>query len=457
MKPFHITACLRTATPAILKPLWARLEASPLGYRLAKGAFWSLVGAVLSRGLGVVASILVARMLGKQGFGELGIIQSTVGMFGTVALFGLGITATKYVAEYRERDPARASRIISLSAIVSWVTGALVGLALYAATPWLAEKSLGAPHLAKALQIAAVLLFFEAINGAQTGALAGFEAYRRIAQLNLVTGLASFVFLPGGCWLFGLPGAVGGLAATQAFGCALNRWGLAREARRARVPLWASAWRQELPVLWGFSLPAVLASLLVAPTLWFSQTLLVRQPSGYQGMAEYAVGNQWRALITYLPGLLSTAYLPVFSSLHAIDDAHKRFKLMLGGIGFSAGVTLLTALPIFLAAPWILAAYGTGFQSARWILGMLLIAGVADSANGILLRTLMAANRAWLRLISNGLWAIIQIISALILVPTYGAWGLAISVCVAQVIHLAIQIPLTLFLAFGDRAHANPA
>jgi hypothetical protein len=72
---------LLSATPGFLKPYWHRLEASPLGYRLAKGAFWSLVGTVLSRSLSVIASILVARMLGKVGMGELGIIQNTVAAF----------------------------------------------------------------------------------------------------------------------------------------------------------------------------------------------------------------------------------------------------------------------------------------------------------------------------------------------------------------------------------------
>jgi len=37
-------------------------------------------------------------LLGTVGFGELGVIQSTVGMFGVFAGLGLGMTATKYVA-----------------------------------------------------------------------------------------------------------------------------------------------------------------------------------------------------------------------------------------------------------------------------------------------------------------------------------------------------------------------
>jgi O-antigen/teichoic acid export membrane protein len=56
-------------------------------------------------------------MLGKTGYGELGMIQTTVGMFGVFAGFGLGVTATKHVAEFRRSDPARAGRIIGLSSV----------------------------------------------------------------------------------------------------------------------------------------------------------------------------------------------------------------------------------------------------------------------------------------------------------------------------------------------------
>ena len=72
-----------------------------MGYRLARGVFWSMAGAVISRGLMLAAWVLVARMLGKTGYGELGMIQSTVGMFGVFAGFGLGLSATKHVAEFR--------------------------------------------------------------------------------------------------------------------------------------------------------------------------------------------------------------------------------------------------------------------------------------------------------------------------------------------------------------------
>jgi O-antigen/teichoic acid export membrane protein len=451
MSSAGLKALLVAATPQRLKPIWLRLESPSVSSRLARGAFWSLFGALTSRLLGLIASILVARWLGKEGFGQLGIIQATVGMFGTVAGFGLGATATKYVAEWREQAPERAGRIISLSAVVSWVMGILTTLALVLLAPWLAARTLAAPQLALALEIGSPLLLLGAVNGAQTGALAGFEAFKRIAQLNFLAGLSNFAFLPLGVWFFGLPGAIGGLAASQAIGCALNRWALAQEARRWKVPVWSPDWRSEVSVLWRFSLPIVSAALLVSPTLWYCQSILAQQPSGYQGLAEYSVGVQWRALVQYAPGLLSAGFLPVFCSLAAPKDAVRRRALMVKFALFSGFFTFLTAIPVVLLASPILLAYGPTFQGGKPIFSLMLLAGVADATNNILVQSLVGMSRTWFRLISNGVWAIAQAATAWLLIPKYGPLGLAASVCAAQFIHLGIQFPLALL--FCRRGH----
>ena len=175
-------------------------------------------------------------MLGKTGYGELGMIQSTVGMFGVFAGFGLGLTATKHVAEFCRSDPERAGRIIGLSGLVAMVTGGLMAMGLFIFAPWLAEHTINAPHLAGVLRIGALILFISALNGAQTGALSGFEAFKTIAYVNLFVGLISFPILVGGAYFGGLTGAVWALTINLGFNWLLNHLALRKEAHRYRVP-----------------------------------------------------------------------------------------------------------------------------------------------------------------------------------------------------------------------------
>src|SRR5258706_15225975 len=81
----------------------------------AIGAFWALVGAVVSRGLTLASSVVAGRLLGPTGFGEIGMIQSTQGLFGIVAGAGLGLAAAKFVAEFRSAGPTQRGRCGTLA------------------------------------------------------------------------------------------------------------------------------------------------------------------------------------------------------------------------------------------------------------------------------------------------------------------------------------------------------
>jgi O-antigen/teichoic acid export membrane protein len=105
--------------------------------RFARGAFWSLLGMGIAQGLALVAAIITARLLGKVAFGEFGMVTGTVGAFGILAGLGLGLTATKYVAEHRSTDPVRAGRILGLSTQVAAVSGGTVALVLFLLAPWM--------------------------------------------------------------------------------------------------------------------------------------------------------------------------------------------------------------------------------------------------------------------------------------------------------------------------------
>ena len=95
-------------SPSPVRRLWLRIRSSPIGHRVAKGAFWMVSGNVIARLLGLVGSILAARILGKVSFGELGTIQSTVGLFAVFAGFGIGITATKSDPIHHFESPRRS-------------------------------------------------------------------------------------------------------------------------------------------------------------------------------------------------------------------------------------------------------------------------------------------------------------------------------------------------------------
>jgi len=420
--------------PPFLKAFWEKLCGSPLGYRLARGAVWSFVGAVVSRGCGLLSSILVARMLGKTGFGELGILQSSVGLFATFAGFGLGLTSTKYVAEFRLKDPARAGRVIGVSSIVSWLAGGIMTAILFVIAPWLARHSLAAPQLDEPLRVSSLLVLLGAVSGAQTGALAGFEAFRKIAQVNLLSGVFTLgLTLAGALWL-GLKGVVWGLVAGQAITCWLGFWAVRKQAGSAGVRLVLQVSKRDLAVLWRFSLPALAVNTLVGPVYWICNTMLVKSSGGYAEMGLFNAANQWFGALLFLPGILGQAALPVLSERLGQNDLRQAKKVL----GFYLKLNLLVVSPFILlgciVSPLIMASYGPGFQQAWPVLCIVLITAGLFALQTPVGQILVAGGRMWLGASMNLGWALscLLLCSAL---ARYGAfWRIYSMACGLQLL-----------------------
>ena len=431
---------MHTGCPFFLRLVFDRIAGSVICSRLVRGAFWSMAGAVISRGLMLCATVLVVRMLGKTGFGELGMIRSTVGMFGVFAGFGLGLTATKHVAEFRISDPERAGRIIGLSDLFAMVTGGLMGLGLFIFSPWLAEHTINAPHLSAVLRIGALILFINALNGAQTGTLSGFEAFKTIAYVNLFVGLISFPILVCGTYFGGLTGAVWALVVNISINWLLNHLALRREARRCSVPLRFRDCGRELSVLWKFSLPATLCGVLVGPVNWACGALLVNRPDGYSEMGTFSAANQWGMAILFIPSMLSRVALPLLSSLGGESTAGQYRKVLLLNLLLTSGVTLAVALPLVLLAHSVMSSYGPDFDRGAGVLRILALTTVLVAANSVIGQAIISKGKMWIGFTLNALWATAFLTCASMLINKgYGALGLAYASLIAYALHTAWQ------------------
>jgi len=441
----NVKALASACCPPFLRPLFDRIQNSPIGYRLARGVFWSMAGMVSARAVMLVASILVARMLGKEVFGEYGMIRSTVDMFLVFAGFELGATATKHVAEFRQSNPERAGRIIGLSGMFAMITGGLMGLGVLIFAPWLAEHTLNAPHLTGVLRIGAVILLLNALNGAQTGALSGFEAFKAMARVNLLVALVSCPVLVCATWFGGLTGAVWALAITASTNWLFNHIALRKEAHRYGVPFTLRRCGQELPVLWKFSIPMLLATSLNMPVTWTCRALLVNEPNGYSEMGVFNAANQWFGLLLFVPSLLGIVVLPILSERLGQNDTRGSTKTMLLAIKINAAVLVPVVLVGSLASPLIMDLYGSGFRSG-WptLIVSLLTAGLL-ACEAPVIHVLMASGRIWTALSMNLGWALTFIASTLLLLDL-GAFGLATARAVAYLVQCMIAVALAIWI-----------
>ena len=420
---------MTTATKS--EPALSAILRDTTAMHFAKGAFWALVGAAVSRGLTLASSVLAGRLLGATGFGEVGMIQSTQGLFGVVAGAGLGLAATKFVAESRSVDPARTARCVSRAGAIALVSGTVMGLVLLALSGVLATSVLSAPHLTLELQVAAALVLFGTINGVQTGALVGLGDFRVLAILNGIRGACLCVALSAGIRLGGVLGGVIGLVLTEASAVLANHIALRRLLPEASDGKDRALARSELLAMCRFGVLSLLGSICTMSAMWFASVLLVMQPDGYASLGVFNAAERWRQLLLFLPASFSPVIFSTLSHLHATNDPHGYRRLFGLNLAVSVAVVVVPSIGIMLCAPSAMGAFGDEYRQGGTTLVILAASSVAVVLNNLLGQILVSKGAIVGRLALDVLLAGILALASWQLIPVYREEGMALASFIA--------------------------
>lgn len=410
--------------------------------RFARGSAWSLAGQLVAYALGVVSSALVGRALGVAGYGELGMIQSTVGMFGLFAGMGLGVTNTKYVAELRDGNPAKAGRIVGLSAVVSVISGAVSMALLILLAPWLAGTTLDNAGLTVPLQIASALLLLEALIGALSGALAGFEAFRAIAVNVSLRMISTFPLVVLGAYFYGLVGASAGYVAGAVLGLLYYIISLARVCRRNACPVRFRGLRREFSVLTRFSAPAWISGVMVTPMIWVARWIIISQmgsEDGYPQIGIFSAAWRFQDIITLLGATVGAALLPLMASREGAESE----RLASGNMLVSWGLGFFLLAPLMAFPEIVGLIFGGGFAGRDLNFTMVLamyVTNIILYKQG-LARVLTARSLLWWGVLSNTVWAA-TLLGCTWWLAGYGAIGLAGAFLIAYAVNVVLFIPL---------------
>jgi len=413
-------------------------QTGSLRARLVSGTFWTLTGSVVVQCSGLFGSILSARFLGQKAFGQLGMIRSTVLMFGVLAGAGIGMAATKYVASFRLTDTERAGRIIGLFINSALVLGSAVTLIGLIISRPLAEGAMNAPELTSTLRVGCLLLLFNTLNGLQMGILCGFEAFRTQSTLLIMDGICIVLLVPAGAFYWGINGAMAGYVVTAIIGLMLKQFAMKQACRDANIKVVYRNVAQDLDSLWTFVLPVVLTGVSIQPFEWFARLLLARQTNGFEQLGVFTAAFTWAQLVGFLPMQLAAPLVPIVSSLVATRQMAKLSKVTLGAHIVSFAIAGATALPIALLAPYILRAYGSGFASGRAMLWAMLGAYVISASTRITRALFAATDHMWMQVAHTITWGIV-LLGGFSMLNSYGGYGLALAYLIAYGLFTVLQ------------------
>lgn len=428
-----------------IKEFLARVQTSSISRRMGNGLMWSFSGTAIAKLLTLIVGIVCAHILQKEAYGEFSMVRSTINMFIVLGSAGLGVTSTKYIAEYKERKSQKIPAVYAVTQVFGFIMALILALLILLCAPFIADNILHHPDIVLSVRVGAVLLFFSIINGVQNGALIGFEDFKSVAVNTLLGSLLESALTILGAYYFGVNGAILGFGIGFILifitnHLAINKLFALFHLHKLSVKKLRS---HDFSILYTYSLPAALSSLLITPSFWLIRSILVRS-DGFRELAVFEVADQWKIIILFIPTAFSQIVLPILSSLQKSKSTFittLKYNLLIVGISalvLSAGVLLFSG--------YIMKLYGSSYDNTL-PLQILAISTIFSALANVLEMAIYSLGKMWQCFMINIVWAVLMVgCSYLLCQREQGANGLSVAVLVSYIVSFFIFLGYTVFV-----------
>lgn len=392
---------------------------------LLRNTSWLTLISGVERVAGVVQTVLIARALGITAYGVYGLIFGTIGLTASIAGLQMGLTATVFLARYRDTEKSKAAFVI---AFVNRYGCAVALLFLLGSIPYVGPIStwlIGISGSEMPIVAGCLLVAFSIISGIQEGVIQGFEDFRSLAFARLVTTFVTLACIYPASVEFGLLGAMAVVLLGMLVKYVMLTRKLGAHIRNNNLPKKGEGLLGR-ELMWGFSLPSTLVSLLAGAIGWGGTFVLSRQTHGFDALAIVNTGLQWRGPIFLLTTAVSSVAIPAISRHYqaanhtAIGQMHRKVIL------FNGAFALVTSATLMAISPLILPLYGPGFADGTLVFSLLVASAVPQVIAGVYLQHLVAKGQMWQQLCLH-LWLVVPLgIGFATLIPRFHGEGFAL-------------------------------
>lgn len=393
---------------------------------LLRNMSWLTLMSGIERVAAVLQTILIARALGITDYGVYGLVFGTIGLTASVAGLQMGLTATVFVARFRDTEKPKAAYVITFVNRF----GLAVALSFLLCTiPFagpIAEWLIGPSGSAASIVAGCLLVAFSIIGGVQDGVIQGFEDFRSTALARLATTVITLVCIYPVGIEFGLLGAMAVVLLGLIVKFALLGHKLGWHLRQNGLPAKGAGLRGR-DLMWGFSIPSMLVSLLVGAAGWGGTLVLSRQANGFDALAVVNTGLQWRGPIFLLTSAISSVAIPAISRHYQVANHAAIGRMHQQVLFFSGGFALLASLALIVLSPFILLLYGRGFADGTYIFSLVVASAVPQVIAGAYLQHLVAKGQMWRQLFLH-LWLLVPLgIGFVTMIPRFHSQGFALT------------------------------
>jgi O-antigen/teichoic acid export membrane protein len=292
--------------------------------------------------ISIIRSKFVAILLGPTGMGIMGLLNSTIGLIGSLTNFGLGTSAVKDIAEaHGANDEKRIEIVATVIRKMVWITG-IIGLLVTAVlSPLLSQLTFGNKDYTLAFLWLSITLLFNQLSSGQLVVLQGLRKLKYLAKANLFGSFIGLLITVPLYYYFGIDGIVPGIIAT-ALSSLLLSWYFSNKVNLQRTNISFAKTISESKNMLSMGFMISLSGLLSIGASYIIQIFVGRTG----GMEQVGLYNAGFAIINTYVGLIfkamSTDYYPRLSAV-----AHDN-RLCKKAINQQAEIAILIMAPILI-------------------------------------------------------------------------------------------------------------
>lgn len=403
--------------------------------RIVDNAVWQAIGEAASRLIGLFVTILLARVLGPQGFGIFGTAFALVGYISIVVAAGVDVQGMRSLAQEPDRAVKTVGRVLVVR--VLFAIGACSVLAAIIAVVPLPSSEL------PVFLVAAIALFTLALN--LGWALRALERGRTLAAGVVLQQLALALLIV----LLWQTGALSPLSAavTQiAAEVVLVTWNY--RATRATIGHveWNAPGRETLALMRASSV--LLAGRVPRMLFYNGDMLLVAWLVSTAASGEYLAGQ--RLVLTFVTvGVLVLGAVFPHSCRLAASDRGRFLEFQCAVLRLLMLVLVpISVLGAFFASPLIAILYGSAYSDAAPVLLVLFVALPVFVGSLVMQDALVALHRNRTMAVINLAAMVIHLMLALALASKLAGLGVVIGCLAGETVGL---------LALGASVWRDPA
>lgn len=390
--------------------------------KLMTDASYHIVGNFISKFTFILINLILAHRLSLQEYGQYSYLQNTLMTFSSIGLMGIASAVTYFFAKNKPRLALDSLLYLMLFLNILSIVGYAIYSLFYVST------------------VLSSILFFTLVfiinHGIISGACIGAKYFKVLSLVNILSSVLIALYF--------LVVEIKGFSSAICF-YAFYRGMLFLFTILAFVYLYQieilkfkfnfKTLYEQLKELYTFSLPIGLSSLLVAPTLWFGNTVLVESSDGQSEFGLFSFAYQIYMVVIFIPVVLSGFFLSYFSS-EGIDKDRLYLKAVLFGFLFTTAMCIL----MFVFQTIYFNFYDDKLAKIQGFIFYLYVAATIYSVSSVVGQKILSNGDVWTGFKFNLIWAL-SFLGLVIFKVRYGkASDLAISLMFSYAIQLFFQL-----------------